>query len=86
MPEICPRYTHCDWGDIIYLWGHIISFWGQIISFGGMFLLGEHYHFYIDHVGARFYWGRLLIIGGILSLFGGKVLLGAIIIIWGHDY
>ena len=26
------------------------------------------------------------IIGGILSLFGGEVLLGAIIIIRGHDY
>ena len=41
-----------------------------------MFLLGEHYHFYIDRVRARFYWGWLLIIGGMLSLFGGKVFIG----------
>ena len=32
-----------------------------------MFPLEEHYHFYIDRVGARFYWGRL-------SLFGGTII------------
>ena len=72
MPEICLRYTHCDWediisfwGDIINLWGHIISFWGHIISF----------------------WGHVFI-GGTLSFLhsscGGKVLLGVIINNWGH--
>ena len=72
MPEICPRYTHYNWwdiisfwGDIINLWGHIISFWGHIISF----------------------WGHVFI-GGTLSFLhwscGGKVLLGVIINNWGH--
>ena len=47
MPNIRPRYTHCNWGciisfwgDIINLWGHIISFWGHIISFWGHVFIG----------------------------------------------
>ena len=61
-------------------YGGISSVFGGILSVsGGMSLLGEHYHFYIDRVGARFNWGHII-------TFGGEVLLGAIIIIWGHDY
>ena len=45
-------------GGTLLTYGGILSVFGGILSVsGGMFLLGEHYHFYIDCVGARFYWG-----------------------------
>ena len=46
-----PFKPHATYGGILSVFGGILS-----VS-GGMFLLGEHYHFYIDCVGARFYWG-----------------------------
>ena len=66
MPKICPRYaqviptiiggTLLVFGGTLLTYGGILSVFGGILSVsGGMFLLGEHYHFYIDRVGARFY-------------------------------
>ena len=63
MPEICPRYTYNGgtllvFGGTLLTYGGILSvFGGKLSVSGGMFLLGEHYHFYIDRVGARFYRG-----------------------------
>ena len=61
MPKICPRYAQdipTAIGGTLLTYGGIISVFGGILLVsGGMFLLGEHYHFYIDRVGARFNWG-----------------------------
>ena len=44
-------------GGTLLTYGGILSVFVGVLSVsGGMFLLGEHYHFYIDRVGARFYW------------------------------
>ena len=52
------RGTLLTYGGILLVFGGILLVFGSILSVsGGMFLLGEHYHFYIDRVGARFYWG-----------------------------
>ena len=59
--------TLLTYGGILSVFGGILSVSGGILSVsGGMFLLGEHYHFYIDRVGARFYWGQLSLFGGMI--------------------
>ena len=77
MPMICPRYAQ----DIPTAIGGISSVFGGVLSVsGGMLLLGEHYHFYIDRVGTRFYWGHIItfwgrgFIGGVYHYLGARLL------------
>ena len=57
--------------------GVCYQFLGAYYQFlGACFLLGEHYHFYIDCVGARFYWGVIINNWGHIITFWGRGFIG----------